>query len=344
MDFRSDNTAGFAPEMLAALAAANDGPRTSYGEDAQTRRVQQHLCELFETDVQAFFVATGTAANVLGLSLLAPAWGVIYCHEEAHIALDECGAPGFYTGGAQLHTLRGEHGRLTAAQLAMLLPDGRGVVHHAQPAAISLSQATESGTCYHPADLAAIAEVAHAHGLRVHVDGARFANAVAFLGATPAELSWRAGVDVLSFGASKNGALAAEAIIVFDAALAASLGYRRKRGGHLFSKMRVLSAQLEAYLTDGLWLRLARAANALAQRLATGLAVIPGVRLMHPVEANEVFVQLPESVIGALLADGFRFYRWPDEGSTTIRLVTAFDAREADVAALIEAVRRHAAR
>lgn len=344
MDFRSDNTAGFAPEILAALAAANDGSRTSYGEDAHTRRVQQRLCELFETDLQAFFVATGTAANVLGLSLLAPPWGVVYCHEEAHIALDECGAPGFYTGGAQLHPLPGEHGRLTAAQLAGLLPDGRGVVHHAQPAAVSVSQASESGTCYRAADIAAIAEVAHTHGLSLHVDGARFANAVAFLGASPADLSWRAGVDVLSFGASKNGALAAEAIIVFDAALAASLGYRRKRGGHLFSKMRVLSAQLDAYLTDDLWLRLARRANALAQRLASGLDGIPGVRLMHPVEANEVFIQLPERVIVALLAGGFQFYRWLDERSTTIRLVTAFDTREADVAALIEAVRHHAAR
>ena len=343
MDFRSDNTAGFAPEMLAALAAANDGARTSYGEDAHTRRVQTHLRDLFETDLTACFVATGTAANALGLSLLAPPWGVIYCHEEAHIALDECGAPEFFTGGAQLHALPGAHGRLSAPQLAALLPDGLGVVHHAQPAAISLSQATEAGTCYRPSDIAAIAEVAHEHGLRVHVDGARFANALAFLEASPAELSWRAGVDVLSFGASKNGALAAEAVIVFDAALAATLGFRRKRGGHLFSKMRVLSAQLDAYLTDGLWLRLARHANTLAQRLAAGLAAIAGVRLVHPVEANELFVELPERVIGALLAQGFQFYRWLDEHSTTIRLVTAFNTREADVAALIEAVRHQVA-
>ncbi len=342
MDFRSDNTAGFAPEMLAALAAANDGARTPYGEDAQSRRVQTHLCELFETDLAAFFVATGTAANVLGLSLLAAPWGVIYCHEEAHIALDECGAPAFYTGGAQLHPLPGAHGRLSAARLAELLPDGLGVVHHAQPAAISLSQATEAVTCYRAADISAIAQVAHTHGLRVHVDGARFANALAFLDASPADLSWRAGVDVLSFGASKNGALAAEAVIVFDPALAASLGYRRKRGGHLFSKMRVLSAQLEAYLADGLWLRLARHANTMAQRLAAGLAAISEVRLVHPVEANEVFVQLPERLIGQLLADGFKFYRWLDDRSTTIRLVTTFDTRETDVAGLVEAVRRHA--
>jgi threonine aldolase len=342
MDFRSDNTAGFAPEMLAALAAANDGARTPYGEDEQTRRVQKHLCELFETDLTACLVATGTAANALGLSLLAPPWGEIYCHEEAHIALDECGAPEFYTGGAKLRLLSGRHGRLSASTLAALLPGGRGVVHHAQPAAVSLSQASEAGTCYRPADIAAIAEIAHAHGLRVHMDGARFANAVAFLGVSAAELSWRAGVDVLSFGASKNGALAAEAVLVFDPALASSLGYRRKRGGQLFSKMRVLSAQLDAYLSNGLWLRLARRANALAQRLAGGLAAITGVRLVYPVEANEVFAELPERVIGALLADGFRFYRWPDERSSTIRLVTAFDARDSDISALIEATGRHA--
>jgi threonine aldolase len=343
MDFRSDNTAGFAPEMLAALAAANDGARTPYGEDPHTRRVQTRLRELFETDLTVCFVATGTAANALGLSLLAPPWGVIWCHEEAHIALDECGAPEFYTGGAKLQGLAGEHGRLKAAQLAALLPDGAGVVHHAQPAAVSLSQATEAGTCYRAADIAAIAAVAHAHGLRVHMDGARFANALAFLGASPADLSWRAGVDVLSFGASKNGALAAEAVIVFDAALAASLGYRRKRAGHLFSKMRTLSAQLDAYLTDELWLRLARHANTMAQRLAVGLAAIPGARLVHPVEANEVFAELPEALIGALLAEGFQFYRWLDDRSTTIRLVTAFDTREGDVSALLEALRRHSA-
>lgn len=344
VDFRSDNTSGFAPQILAALAAANDGSRTSYGEDEQSRRVQTRLCELFETELAALFVATGTAANALGLSLLCPPWGLIYCHEQAHIAVDECGAPEFYTGGAKLQALAGAHGRLAAAQLAALLPGELGVVHHAQPSAVSLSQATEAGTCYRAADIAAISEVAHAHGLRVHMDGARLANALAFLEASPAELTWRAGVDVLSFGASKNGALAVEAIIVFDARLAGELGLRRKRGGHLFSKMRVLSAQLEAYLSDGLWLRLARHANAMAQRLAAGLAAVPGARLCHPVEANEVFVELPEPMIQALLRAGFQFHRWLDERSRRVRLVSAFDTREADVLALLDAAHRHAAR
>jgi threonine aldolase len=289
------------------------------------------------------FVATGTAANSLGLALLSPPWGQIYCHEDAHVAADECGAPEFYTGGAKLSPLPGEHGRIRAEQLAALLPGNQGVAHQVQPAAVSLSQATEAGTSYRPADIAAIAEVAHRHGLRVHMDGARFANSLVFLDTTAAELTWRAGVDVLSFGASKNGALAAEAVIVFDPALAASLPFRRKRGGHLLSKMRLLSAQLEAYLAEGLWLQLARHANEMAARLAAGLAAVPGVRLCHPVEANEVFVEAPESMIRALLADGFQFYRWPGEQDTRLRLVAAFDTRAADVQALIAAAARHAA-
>jgi threonine aldolase len=336
-DFRSDNTSGFAAPILAALTAANDGPRTPYGVDEQTERVQRKLCELFETDLRAVLVATGTAANSLGLSLLCPPWGVIYCHEEAHIAIDECAAPQFYTGGAQLQLLPGEHGRISAAQLSALLPGGRGVVHHAQPAVVSLSQATEAGTCYRPEQIAEISAVAHAHGLRMHMDGARFANAVAFLGCSPAELSWRAGVDILSFGASKNGALAAEAVLLFDPALAQEAGYRRKRAGHLFSKMRVLSAQWDAYLADGLWLQLATHANRMAQRLAQGLARLPGIELCHPVEANEVFVSLPEAVIEALIGQGFQFYRWLDERSRQIRLVASFDISESDVDALIQA-------
>jgi threonine aldolase len=341
MDFRSDNTAGFAPEILAALAAANDGSRTSYGEDEQTQRVQAKLQALFETELAACFVATGTAANALALSLLAPGWGTIFCHADAHIAVDECGAPEFFTGGAKLQTLSGEHGKLDAETLARQLPGGIGVVHHTQPAAVSISQVSEAGTCYRPDEIAALARVAHRHGLGVHMDGARFANAVAFLGVTPAELSWRCGVDVLCFGASKNGALAAEAILVFDPARAASLGFRRKRAGQLFSKMRVLSAQLEAYLSDDLWLRHARHANAMARRLAEGLTGIPAVRLCHPVEANEVFVELPDAVIRSLLAEGFRFYRWMDDRSTTVRLVTAFNTNPRDVEALVAAVKHH---
>jgi threonine aldolase len=343
MDFRSDNVTGAAPEILAALAAANAGTRASYGEDEQTARVEARLKEVFETDLAAFFVATGTAANSLGLSLLAPPWGAIYCHEGAHIAVDECGAPEFYTGGAKLVDLPGIDGKLTAGQLALLLPGGRGVVHHPQPAAISLTQATEAGSCYRPGEIAAIAETGRRFGLKLHMDGARFANAVAFLGASPADITWRAGVDVLTFGASKNGALAAEAVIIFDKRLAEEFAFRRKRAGHLFSKMRFLTAQLDAYLTDDLWLKHARHANAMARRLAEGLAAIPGARLVHSVEANEIFVDLPESAIRGLASDGFHFYRWLGENKPRLRLVAAFNTKESDVAAFIASAKRHAA-
>ena len=341
MDFRSDNTRGAATEILAALSTANVGPRTPYGEDAQTQRVEAKLKEIFETDLAAFLVATGTAANSLGLAVLTPPWGVIYCHEGAHIAVDECGAPEFYSGGAKLVTLAGADGRISASKLERLLPAGQGFVHRAQPAAVSLTQATEAGTCYRPAQIGAIAEVTRRYGLHLHMDGARFANALVFLGASPAEVTWRVGVEVLTFGVSKNGALAAEVVILFDRRLASEFAFRRKRAGHLISKGRVLSAQVEAYLRDDLWLKLARHANAMAQQLSAGLAALPGARLVHPTEGNEVFVQLGEPAIQALTAAGFQFYRWPEDHSTTLRLVTSFETTPKEVAALIAIVRQH---
>ncbi len=344
MDFRSDNAAGAAPEILSALGATNVGSRTPYGEDQQTRQVVDKLRQLFECDLEAFFVGTGTAANALGLSLLTPPYGVVYCHEGAHINTDECGAPEFYTAGAKLCGLPGADAKINAAQISALLPGHLGSVHNAQPAAVSLTQATEAGTCYRPEEIAAIAAIAHQHGLRVHMDGARFANAVAHLNLSPATITWRAGVDVLSFGATKNGALAAEAVLIFDRQLAQQFAYRRKRAGQLWSKHRFLSAQLDAYLHDQLWLRLARHANAMAQQLAAGLGAVPGAHLCHPVEANEVFVTLPEAVILGLQSAGFQFYRWPDDRSNTLRLVAAFDTRAADVQALIEAAQRAAGR
>jgi len=344
LDFRSDNVTGAAPEILKALVEAASGTVSSYGEDPITARVEEKLKAIFECDLAAFPVATGTAANSLSLSLLSPAWGAVFCHEGAHIAVDECGAPEFFTGGAKLIDLPGADGKLTASQLVELIPGSLGVVHHAQPAAISLTQATEAGTCYRPDEVAAIGELARRHGLRLHMDGARFANALAFLNATPAEMTWRAGVDILSFGATKNGALAAEAVVIFDKTLVREFGFRRKRAGHLFSKMRFLSAQLDAYLSGDLWLKHARHANAMARRLADGLASVPGVSLAHPVEANEVFADLPETAIRGLEADGFRCYRWLGEDKQRLRLVTAFNTRPADVEAFIASARRHAAK
>ena len=341
MNFRSDNVTGASPEILDAVVRAASGAANSYGDDIFTKRVEQRLQEVFETDLRAFPVATGTAANALALATLVPPYGAVYCHADSHINVDECGAPEAFTGGAKLVTFQGPGAKLRPGELASVLERPvKGVVHHVQPAAVSITQATEAGTVYTPDELRALAEIAREHALAVHMDGSRFANAVAFLGCSPAELSWRAGIDVLSFGATKNGAIGAEAVVFFKPELAADFEFRRKRAGHLFSKMRFLSAQLDAYLTDGLWLRLAAHANAMARRLADGLADLPGVIMQDPVEANEVFASLPDKMAQGLAGEGFGFARWDAE---TVRFVTAFNTEEADVDALIAAARRFAA-
>ncbi len=342
MNFCSDNVTGVAPEIMAALAAANTGTAMGYGNDDITRRVEKLVGELFETDAVVFPVATGTASNALALSVMTPSYGAVYCHELAHINVDECGAPELFSGGAKLIDLPSANGKLDAALILDELAKGmQGDVHHAQPAAVSLTQATECGTVYRPEEVREISELAHKHKLKVHMDGTRFANAVASLGCTPAEISWRAGIDVLSLGGTKNGAMAAEAVVFFDGALAASFGYRRKRGGHLFSKMRFVSAQLEALLKDGLWLKHASHANRMARRLADGVARIPGAEILYPIEANLSFVRMPEPVLAGLEADGFRFNR--EGGPQTIRLVTAFNTDPAHVEAFIANADRHAA-
>lgn len=343
MNFCSDNISGAHPKVLAALAAANDGAVMPYGNDDLTRRVEARINEIFDRDCAVFLVGTGTAANALALACLTPPWGSVYCHPDSHVNRDECGAPEFYTGGAKLIAVPGEDGKFTATSLdAAIGPGDAGTVHHAQPAAVSLTQATEAGTVYTAAEIGAIAEVARRHGMALHMDGARFANALVNQGRSPAELTWRAGVTALSLGATKNGALAAEAVVFFDKAKAAEMPFRRKRGGQLWSKMRFLAAQLDAYLAEDLWLINARFANSLARRLGQGLAKLPGARIEYPVEANEVFVTLPEPVILGLEADGVLFYRWPDDASApTIRLVTAFDTAPDQVDAFLASVERH---
>ncbi len=326
MDFRSDNVAGVAPQILEAVIAANEGTATSYGADEISARVEAKLCEIFEREVRAFPVATGTAANALSLSVMTPPYGAILCHEEAHIQLDECGAPEMFTGGAKLVPLPGVSGKLTPDSVRGVLEKTlTGDSHRVQPAALSLTQATEAGTCYRPAEIAALTEVARSRGMKVQMDGARFANAVAHLGASPAEVTWRAGIDALAFGATKNGALGAEIVVFFDTTLAETFAFRRKRAGHLFSKMRFVSAQLEAYLAEDRWLTFARHANAMGTRIAQGLQRLPRVTLLHPVEANEVFIQLPLQVVAGLRQAGFDFYDWTDGAPGTVRLVMAFN-------------------
>lgn len=336
MDFTSDNASGAAPDILDALAQANSGTAASYGDDEVTARLQHRFSEIFEREVAVFPVVTGTAANALALAAITPPHGAVMCHELAHAYADECGAPEMFSGGAKLVPVAGAGAKidpdaLTAA-LASLHP---GIVHNVQPAALTLTQSTEMGTVYSVAEVAALVDIARGRGLRVHMDGARFANALAALRVAPAEITWKAGVDIMSFGATKNGALAAEAVIVFNPEIARDLVFRRKRAGHLLSKMRFLSAQLEAYLHDGLWLRLAAHANEMASRLAAGLAARPDADLHAVPQANEIFVRLPVPVLKRLEAGGARFYLWPMPGDTnekcTIRLVASFQTGTIDV-------------
>ena len=344
MNFASDNTAGAHPRIIEAIARTNSGRAMPYGNDDLTRAVEKRIAAIFERDCAVFLVGTGTAANALALSALTPPYGAVLCHPDSHINTDECGAPEFFTGGAKLIAVPGAHGRIAADDLDTAVKEaGLGVVHHVQPRAVSLTQATEAGTVYRPADIAAIGAVCRRHGLSLHMDGARFANALVGLNCSPADLTWRAGVDALCFGATKNGAFAAEAIVMFDPAKAQELGFRRKRGGHLWSKMRFIAAQLDAYLADDLWLSCARHANRMATDLARGLETVPGARIEHPVEANEIFVTLPEAVVAGLETDGFVFYRWAGPGTTMLRLVTAWDTDPAHVAAFLASASRHAA-
>jgi threonine aldolase len=275
---------------------------------------------------------------------MTPSYGAILCHEEAHIHFDECGAPEMFTGGAKLVPLPGASGKLTPDVVRGILEKTlTGDSHRVQPAALSITQATEAGTCYRPAEVGALTEIARSRGMKVQMDGARFANAVAHLGLSPAEITWRAGVDALAFGATKNGAIGAEIVVLFDTTLAETFAFRRKRAGHLFSKMRFVSAQLEAYLAEDRWLAFARHANAMATRIAQGLQRLPRVKLLHAVEANEVFAVLPLQVITGLRHAGFNFYDWTDAGPGAVRLVLAFNTEPAHVDSFLQTAARLAA-
>ena len=341
MNFVSDNAYGASAEILAALTAANTGAVPSYGDDLITARVQDRLSAIFARDVRSFPVATGTAANSLILATLCPPYGAVFCHAESHIAVDECAAPEFFSGGAKLVLLDGDGAKITPAIIEAVLPNFQRGVHSPKPSVVSITQATELGTLYTPAEIRAIADTAHKNGMTLHMDGARFANAVATLGCNPADITWRVGVDALSFGATKNGALCAEAAVFFDPAMAKDFEYRRKKGGHLFSKMRFISSQLDAYLEDDRWLKTAARANGLAAALARGLKQIDGAELAYEVQANEIFVWLPNASVKRLRDTGAKFYDWmpPRNGKTLVRLVTSFATPEIDVAKFLELAR-----
>ena len=343
-NFSSDNVGPISPGILSAMIEANSGSVPSYGGDPWTARLTGLVRTVFEApEALVFAVATGTAANALALSAMVPPFGAVYCDAVSHIQNDECGAPEFYMGGAKLLCLRSDTGRLSAAALRRNLEAGRSLgINRVLPTALSITQATEWGTLYPLDEIRDLTALAREVGLSVHMDGARFANAVVSLGVSPADLTWRAGIDVLSLGATKNGAMAAEAVVFFKPALAHEFERRRKRAAHLWSKARYLSAQLIGYLEGGLWLENAACANRAAQRLAGGLRTLDGVTLLFPVQANELFVVLPDAMIARLRDAGYVFYDWvlpdgvvPAEGSAPIRLVTALDTTDADIDALL---------
>jgi threonine aldolase len=333
--FKSDNTAAVSGEILEALARVNTGVALPYGNDGWSERMDAVFSEFFGTNVKVFAVASGTAANSLALATLCPPWGTVLTHAEAHIERDECGAPEFFTGGAKLSLVTGAGAKISAADLQARLKWFEPHVHGVQPRVVSITQATERGAVYTPDEIAAIASVARAHHLRVHVDGARFANAVVALGASPADLTWKSGVDVMSFGVIKNGGMNAEAVVFFEPALVADFEFRRKRAGQLLCKGRYAAAQLLAYLESGIWRRNAERANGLAARIAQAAPQW----LSEPFATNQVFMKLGDDRI-AKLSKEFAFYPWGPAGSGEARFVVAWDTPEEDVDALCAALSR----
>jgi threonine aldolase len=338
MNFISDNQAGAHPAVLAAISDAAAGLAEGYGEDALTAAAESRVRDVFETDCAVFFVTTGTAANALAMSALSPPWGAIYCHEGAHIQNDENTAVELYTGGARMVSIAGEGGKPDVALMRshMEIATVHGV-HNAKPGAISLSNVTESGTVYRPEEIARYRQLADEFHLNLHMDGARFANAVVASGVSPADVTWRAGVDCLSFGLTKNGGIATEAVVMFNPALAEDFAYRRKRAGHLWSKQRFLAAQWLALLENDLWLDNARHANAMAGQLAAGFAAHDAIRLPWSVDANELFPVIPEALREQLREAGLVFYDWPQEANMT-RFVTHFGTDPAEIARALEAI------
>jgi len=335
--FASDNVAGACPEVLEAILKANDGDSTPYGNDQISTDLQNKFSEIFEKEVIVFPIASGTAANALALATMTPSFGNVYCHRLSHINTDECGAPEFYTGGAKLINLQGINGKITAVELNESI-SGKGIVHHTQPSSASITQVCETGEVYQLDEIKRISDVAHKHNLNMHMDGARFANALVSLNTTPAEMTWKSGIDVLSFGATKNGCLAAEAIIFFKKELVGNLGFLMKRAGHLLSKMRFVSAQLDAYLANDVWLKNARHANKMGKMLSDGLASHQEIELAYPTEANEVFAKFPRNMIEHLNAEGYKMNEDELDGKA-VRLVAAWNTKEEDVNHLLNTIK-----
>ena len=327
--FASDNYSGICPEAWAALAEANPGHEISYGNDSWTQKASDLIREVFETCCEVFFVFNGTAANSLALASLCQSYHSVLCHELAHIETAECGAPEFFANGSKVLLLPGANGKIDATAIQRAV-NKRTDIHYPKPRALSLTQATEVGTVYSVAELRAVTDQARHHGLRVHMDGARFANAVAALNVAPAEITWKAGVDVLCFGGTKNGIAIGEAVVFFNLEAAREFDYRCKQGGQLASKMRFLSAPWVGMLRDGAWLRHARHANAMARRLAAGIKDLPGIRIAYAVDSNAVFAHIPKPAVQALHDRAWKFYTHVGAGEEA-RLMCSWDTTAEDV-------------
>lgn len=348
MNFASDNTGRVHPKIMAALVAANEGHLPSYGTDPITRAAQDKVREVLDApDAAVHFVATGSVANALSLAMMTPGWGRVFCHETAHVQTSETGAPEFYMGGGKLLLVPGAQGKMTVESFGRKLVDyGRDSVHSGQNTGLTLTNATEWGTIYSVSEVTALAATAREVGLQVHLDGARFANAAAAQNAPAADLTWRAGVDILSLGGTKNGCMGVEAVVMFDGEKSMEFEYRRKRGGHLFSKHRYLAAQMLAWLDEGLWLELAGHANAMARQLGNGLAAIAGIRLDAPVQTNSVFATLPREMIERIELAGAQFHFWPHdeawdgEDAAGLRFVCGWDTLAEDVEAFLNVLRQ----
>lgn len=335
--FASDNYAGICPEAWQAMAEANQGFVSSYGDDPWTEQACEQLRQVFETDCQVFFVFNGTAANSLALAALCRSYHSVICHDLAHVETDECGAPEFFSNGTKILHVHGEKGKLDLDAVRHAITR-RSDIHFPKPKVLSLTQATEVGTVYSADEIGRASELARRHGLAVHMDGARFANAVVSLSATPAEISWKAGVDVLCLGGAKNGMAIGEAVVFFNRELAADFEYRCKQAGQLASKMRFISAPWIGMLKNGTWLTNARHANACAARLEQELAGVEGVRIMYPRQANSVFVEMPEQAVAGLRLAGWRFYSFIGSGGA--RFMCSWQTTLQDVQLLADAIRR----
>ena len=334
--FASDNVAGACPEVLDALMKANEGDSAPYGNDDYSKVLQEKFSEIFEKEVIVYPTASGTAANALALSTMTPVFGNIYCHKLAHINTDECGAPEFYTGGAKLIPLTGINGKITPEELEKNI-SGTGIVHHTQPSSVSITQVCETGEVYELDEIKKITDVAHKHKLNMHMDGARFANALVALNCTPAEMTWKSGIDVLSFGATKNGCIAAEAIIFFKPELVGNISFLMKRAGHLLSKMRFVSAQLDAYISNDVWLKNAKQANKMGKKLSDGLVKHNSIKLAYPTQANEVFAKFPREMIEHLNSLGYKMNEDELDGQA-VRLVAAWNTQNSDVESFLESI------